>query len=309
MNKKLAMIGAGVMAGSVLLMSSVYAGVGSTPGYTAYKSAIKNTTTIENATLQARLSIEDNGKRLLQVDSTVKSGKDNVTSSAEFTLLSGNTEQNVQIFSQDDKKIIKTSGSDVYRIVEMDPEARERLEKYGDGMDQHDPAFTQEVENVIDTLVGNLKNNVTLKEEGSAKEIGLHLEGSQIPAIVNAVGSLLNRKGGDDHGEDPELQAAHDFGLNMYSIKDSLPKLTDEIKIENVSLDADVNADNLITNQTAEIKVSGKDSQGLAHEVVIKLVVNATDFNNTTPNTVDLTGKKTENVKSDYEERSKGWHK
>lgn len=309
MNKKLAMIGVGVMAGSVLLMSSVYAGVGSTPGYTAYKSAIKNTATIENATLQARLSIEDNGKRLLQVDSTVKSGKDNVTSSAEFTLLSGNTEQNVQIFSQDDKKIIKTSGSDVYRIVEMDPEARERIEKYGDGMDQHDPAFTQEVENVIDTLVGNLKNNVTLKEEGSAKEIGLHLEGSQIPAIVNAVGSLLIRKGADDHAEDPELQAAHDFGVNMYSIKDSLPKLTDEIKIESVSLDADVNADNLITNHTAEIKVSGKDSQGLAHEVVIKLVVNATDFNNTTPNTVDLTGKKTENVESDCEERSKGWHK
>lgn len=309
MNKKLAMIGAGVVAGSVLLMSSVYAGIGNTPGYNAYKSAIKNTVAVDNVTEKVNVSVEDNGKVLLQVNSTMKSGKEDQMGSAQFTLQSGKTEQSIQIFSQDDKKIIKSSNSDVYQIIETDSADLEKFNKHRDGMEQHDPAFAKEAENVIDTLVGNLKNYVTLKEDGAAKEIALHLEGSQIPAIVNTVGSLLIREGGRDHGEGIEHNPADTFGVNVQSIKDSLPKLAEDIKIETVSLDADVNAHNLITNHTAEIRISGKDIQGIDHQVVIKLSVDSSNFNNTTPDTVDLTGKKVENVKPLQEEGFKRWHK
>lgn len=310
MNKKLAMIGAGVVAGSVLLMSSVYAGVGSAPGYNAYKSAIKNTAKVDNVTDNIKLSVVDNGKVLIQVDSILKTGKDDSTDSAAITLLTGDTKQSIQIFNQEDQDIIKTSNSDVYKIISADPE---ELAEHKKAMEEHrfehDPAFTQEVEKVIDALVGNLKDYVTLEEDGAAKEIGLHLEGSQIPAIVNTVSSILIRESGKDHGEQqPELNPADTFGINVESIKDSLPKLAEDIKIESFSLDADVNADNLITNHTAEIQISGKDSQGTNHEVVVTLSVDSSDFNQTTPDTVDLTGKKVEHVESPFSgEGSKHW--
>lgn len=295
MNKKLAMIGAGVVAGSVLLMSSVYAGIGTTAGYDTYKSAIKNTVAVDNVTKQLNLSIVDNGKVLVQVDSTIKSGVDDLGGSAEVTLQSGDTTQSIQIFSQNNQKIIKTSSSDVYQILKTDLEEQEKFRKGKEG-EQHDPAFAKEMENVVDTLVGNLKNYVTLKEDGASKQVGLQLTGSQIPALANTIGSLIIREGGRDHGEDMTLNPADTFGVNVQSIKDSLPKLAEDIKIESVSLDAEVNADNLITSQTAEIQISGKDSQGVKHQVVIELAVDSFDFNNTTPDTIDLTGKTVENV-------------
>lgn len=303
MNKKVAMIGAGVVAGSVLLMSSVYAGIGSTPGYTTYKSALKNTVAVDNVTDKINLTVEDNGKVLFQVNSTIKSIENDRMGSAEFTLLSGETKQSIQVFSQDDKEIIKTSGSDVYQIVEMDADEKEQLKKHKEGFKKHDPAFAQEVENVIDALVGNLKNYVTLKEEGESKEVALQLTGTQIPAVVNTIGSLLIKAGSQDHDEELALNPEDTFGINVQSIEDSLPKLAEDIKIEAVSMDADVNAANLITSHNAEIQISGKDSQGANHEVVIKLSVDSSDFNNTTPDTIDLTGKKVENVKP----FDKGW--
>ncbi|QMV43037.1 hypothetical protein [Cohnella cholangitidis] len=297
MKKKIAMIGAGVVAGSVLLMSSVYAGIGSTPGYDTYKSAIKNTAAVENATKQVNLSVEDNGKTLFEVDSTLKSGKEDLTGSAAITLRSGGTEQGIQIYSQNGKEIIKTSGSDVYRIVESGDEEREWAKESHDRKKLHDPEFAKEAEKVIDSLVGNLKQAVTLKEEGAAKEVSLQLERSQIPAIVNAIGSLIVREGGREHGKEHQLDSEDTFGVDVQRLADALPKLTDEIKIDALRMDADVNADNVITNHAVEIRISGKDSQGIAHQVAVKLDLILSEFNRSIPDTVDLAGKKVETVK------------
>lgn len=270
MNKKLVMMGAGVVAGSVLLMSSVYAGIGTTPGYDTYKSAIKNTaSTVDNATQKINLSVEDNGKVLLQVNSTLKSGNDDQSSSANIALLSGQTEQSIQIFNQDDKAIIKTGNSEVYQVVEKSDEEKGSGDEGREHRKLEDPAFAQEMENVIDELVGNLKNKVTLKDNGTAKEIGLHLEGSQLPALVNTVGSLVIREGGREHSDKLQLDSGDTFGVNLQSIHDSLPKLTTDIRIQSVNLDADVNANNLITNHTAEIQIIGKDNEGTNHQVFI----------------------------------------
>lgn len=310
MNKKLTMIGAGVVAGSVLLMSSVYAGIGNAPGYDTYKSAIKNTVAVDNVTQKVNLTVEDNGKVLLQVDSTIKTGNDDVVGSAEVTLLSGETTQSIQIYNQDDKKIIKTSNSDVYQIVVEDAEEQAKFKKFRarNGEEQHDPAFAQEMENIVDTLVGNLKNYVTLNEDGANKEVGLHLKGNQIPALANTIGSLVIRAGGSHHGEEEVMQPEDTFGINLQSIQDKLPKLAEDIKIDAVSLDADVNSDNLITSQAAVIEISGKDIQSAEHQVVVKLTLDSSNFNSTTPDTIDLTGKKVENVMPLHEAGFKHWN-
>jgi hypothetical protein len=309
MKKKIAMIGAGVVAGSVLLMSSVYAGIGSTPGYDAYKSAIKNTAAVENATTQVNLSIEDNGTTLFAVHSTLKSGKDDHTGSAAITLRSGGTEQGIQIYSQDGKEIIKTSNSDVYRIVENEDEEQEWAKESRDRKKLHDPEFAKEAEKVIDSLVGNLKQAVALEEEGATKTVSLELKGNQIPAIVNTIGSLIIRESGRRHGEGIQPEPEEIFGVDLQRIEDSLPILTDDIKIEAVNLDADVNADNLITNQSAELRISGKDSEGAAHQVSVKLDLILSEFNRSVPDTVDLTGKQVENVTLSHEKMFKRGHR
>lgn len=66
MNKKLAMLGLGVAVGSMMLVTSVYAGVGEAPGYEAFKTAVKQTATIKNVTRQVNVSLQDNGASLLK---------------------------------------------------------------------------------------------------------------------------------------------------------------------------------------------------------------------------------------------------
>jgi hypothetical protein len=183
--------------------------------------------------------------------------------------------------------------------VESEDEDQEWGKRSGDHGKAHDPEFAKEAEKVIDTLVGNLKQAVILKKEGAAKEVSLQLEGSQIPAIANAIGSLIVREGGREHGKEHQLDSEDTFGVDVQRIVDALPKLTDEIKIDAVKLDADVNADNLITNQAVEIRISGKDSQGIAHQVAVKLDLILSEFNRSSPDTVDLTGKQVETVKLD----------
>jgi hypothetical protein len=305
MNKKLAMIGVGVAVGSIMLISSVYAGIGDAPGYQAYKSAIKETATVDNVTHKVNVSVTDNGKSMLQVDSTLKADMDDQAGSAEVTLKSGGVEQSIQFYSQDDQQIMKTGDSDIYRIFETDNDHAD-FKKHGFDGGEPDEAFKQEVENVIDALVGNLKNYVTLEEAGTDKDISLHLSGSQISPVVNTIGSLLIREGGRHHEEQVKLDPSDTFGVNVSSIKDSMPKLTNDIKIESVQLDAKVNADNRITHQAAAIEITGKDSQGIDHEVIVKLSMGLSDFDSTVPDTVDLTGKQVEKVNID-EEGHKGW--
>ncbi|XID92621.1 hypothetical protein ACF3MZ_29900 [Paenibacillaceae bacterium WGS1546] len=307
MNKKLALIGAGVLAGSVLLMSSVYAGIGQAPGYEAYKSAVKSTAAVENATVRINVTVEDNGKPLIEAHSTMKTDSGQ-RGSVDMTVSSGGETQRVQVFHADGKAIIKSSGSDVYRILEASGEERDWSNR-GEGDDPtHDAAFAAEAEKILDALVGNLKNDVVLKEAGDGKEISAQLEGSRIPSIVNAVGSLAIREGGRDHGAEPASAPADPFGLNFRSLKQCLPKLTQDIRIDAVHLRADVDADNRITNQTVEIRISGKDAQGVDHLVVVNLGMGFSDFNGTVPDAVDLTGKPTEIVEPSAE-RFDGWHK
>ncbi len=295
MNKKLAMIGAGVVAGSVLLMSSVYAGVGSAPGYEAYKTAIKKTASIDNVTRSVKVSVEDNGLQLFQAASAMKSSDDAFSGFVEIRLPDEET-QDLRFYRQDGKQIVKSSESDVYRILKPGDEAHGRFKTSGDEAKFHDSGFAKEAEKVIDTLVGNLKNDVVLNKDGDNQKISLSLEGSRIPALANAIGSLLVKASGSDRVEEPKASADNPLGIDLRGLKDSLPELTEEIRIDSVTLTADVNADGLIAKQTAELRISGKDAEGSRHEAAVKLEAELSDYGATTPDTVDLTGKPTVEV-------------
>jgi hypothetical protein len=291
MNKKLALMGVGVAVGSMLMITSAYAGIGDAAGYSAYKSAIKNTLAIQNVTRNIDMSIVDNGAALLNVKSTMKSAGTEEPGSVNVDVQGGSTTQTIQYFNQDGKRIVKTSGSDVYQIIDT-KNPKEQSKDHEKQNDQTDVVMQQEMENVVDALVGNLKDYVSMNQTGDVKDIHFQLTGTQIPTVVNTVGSLLVKQGANEHTP----KATETLGMNVATLRDSLPKLTQDIKIESVSMNASVDADNHITNQVAEIQISGKDAQGAAHAVIVKLNIGLSDFNKTTVDTVNLTGKKVETV-------------
>ncbi|UKS25140.1 hypothetical protein LOZ80_26570 [Paenibacillus sp. HWE-109] len=308
MNKKLAMMGLGVAVGSMMLVTSVYAGVGDAPGYEAFKSAFKETATVDNVTRQVNVSLKDNGAPLLNVTSTIKSSGKNQAGSAEVTVKSGAEQQTIHFYNQDGKQIVKTDDSDVYKLLEGDG-MQGKFKEHERANHTPDPQVISEVENVVDALVGNLKNYVTMDQaSGNVKNIHFKLSGSQISPVVNTIGSLVIKHGTAENNDRPLPAKADTLGVDVTTLKNSLPQLTSDIKMDEVEMNASVDADNHITNQTAQIHISGKDAGGKAHDVVLSVDMTLSSLNSTTPDTVDLNGKKLETVKFD-ENSGKNWGK
>lgn len=292
MNKKMVLLGSSLALGSALIVTSAFAGIGDAPGYDAYKAAIKNTASAQSMTEKVAVSVQDNGAELLHIDSAAKTDKASRGASANVTVKSGTADESLSVYRQDGKVILKSSDSEIYNVLSSG-EANKNKHK-GDG-GQADAAMKAEMEHVVDAVVGNLKNYVTLSPQSDGTQaIDVALSGSQIPAAANAIASFAIKAAA--HHNDADQKPGSVLGSELQRVKDSLPKLTQDVQINEVDLHAVVNAQNQITDQTFRIALSGKDDSGAAHQVVIQADIGLSDFNSTTPDTVDLTGKQVQTI-------------
>lgn len=305
-NKKWIAMGAGLGVGAVLLTVSGLTAMADASGYDAWKSALKQTKSVTSIAGSVNVAMTDNGTKLAGVEASFK--KADNAASANVLLSAGGASQGMDVYLQDGKAVLKASGSDVYRIAEHgDGEGN------GPGWKRHagpkaDPAFAERVERVFDALVGILKDRVELDTNADgSKHVSLHLSGNQVPVAVNAIGSFViggvsdgehwNHHGQAGRGDREHAAAGKTADANALftpEMKPDLPKLTQDVRIEEIKLDATIDANNYFGNKTAEIRVTGKDEAGASHSVVVRAEVDLTGMNATQADTIDLTGKKVE---------------
>jgi hypothetical protein len=279
MKKGFVILGA-IGISSVVMVTSGFAAMASTSGYSTYKDAIKATRSLDSVAISGGLSLKDNEAALVNVTGSVKANLVNETESGSAIINNNGKQQTVDVYRQNNQTITKSSDADVYY------EEQNRFEKRKNEKPES-KQIPQEVENIIDSLVGNLQNSVMLdtKSDGT-KEVNLSLSNAQLPPVVNAVGSLLIKNAMD--GKEALKKQEEIPGIDF---KPSLPALTQDVKIDQVDIKADINAANFIQHQEASITVSGKDASGVSHQVVLQLNADLSGFNTTTPDTIDLTGK------------------
>lgn len=308
--KKWIAMGAGVGLGAVMLTVSGLSAMAGTSGYEAWKSAVKQTKTAESIAGAVTLTVTDNDKRLAGAEAAFK--KDGSGASANVQVNAGAMSHEMNVYLQDGRAILKPGDSDTYQVTEP----------WGDGGHgwKHDsnhapdPAMVQRVERVFDALVGNLKDRVTLTENADgSKQATLSLSGNQVPVAINAIGSLLIGGAADGdhwkHGK-PGWADEGQAGAGAETNGDSwfapgagpeMPKLTQDIRVESIELDATIDADNYMDAQTAEIHISGKDADGTAHSVVVQAAIDLSGVNATVADTVDLTGKNVQTIEHNKE--------
>ncbi len=288
MNKKLTMMVLGVVVGTTMLCGSAFAGGSGSAGYDTYKSAIKQSLDAKNVTPQVEVAVTDNGSLVVDLDAALKVDQVNRAMSGVITDKTSNL--SVNVFKQADQAIFKTSDSEVYNVI-----------KHGDNGDREQngekqrpemkSARMQDAEKVIDALTGTLQNYVVLKENpDGTKDVSFTLTDSQIPAVVNAIVPLAVKDAGNEQGVERGMKSP--FG----DLEAKLPKLVDEIKLISIDMTAKIGIDNRVANQTLNITLSGKDADGKTHEVIVKITMAFTAYNNTSPDTVDLTGKQVQEV-------------
>ncbi|WP_433942993.1 hypothetical protein [Paenibacillus sp. SN-8-1] len=305
MKKKWLVLGSTVGLSAALMVTTGLSAMASTSGYEAYKSALKNTKTVQSVTLQAAANIQDNGKVLgtanAQFKLNVKSGK----ASGNTDVTAGGEHQKLSIYNQDDQIILKPDSSDTYYVKQEKDEARFHKMDHSKAMD---PETSRQVETVIDALVGNLKDYVNMDSAADgSKQISLQLDNAQLPAVVNAIAPLAIKEA-TKHRDELQSKDSKPQAIPFHNdvLKNEVPQLTQDIKIDHISVKATVNASNYIQHQEADLTVSGKDSSGAAHQLIIHLQADFSGIDSTTPDTLDLKGKKVETLKSSHEGAFKG---
>jgi len=278
MKKKSVMIVLSLVLGATMLCATAFANISSSSGYEAYKAAVKNLPQANSLTAQAAVSVSDNGNVVLNIDGTQKMDRANKTMSSVSTFKAGDKTQSNEIYRQNGQTIMKDSNSEVYNVMEK---GKRDFEKNFDNQPANQE-LSKEVENIIDLLAANFDNNISLDNNSDgSKVVTLQLADSQITPLENAVASLITKNVNHEN-------------KRTNAVMTNLPQLVDEISLTSVDLKAEINAQGQLTNQTAVIKINGKDASGQVHELVININVEISAINSTVPDTIDLTGKQIE---------------
>ncbi|MFE6797663.1 hypothetical protein [Paenibacillus chitinolyticus] len=302
MNKKWLVLGSVIGISSLMMVTTGISAMAGTSGYDAYKSALKNTKTVQSVTVQAAGSLWDNGNVALSANGTFKMSREGGSASGSGEISASGVKQSLQFYKQGDQAIFKPGSGDVYYVKDAAAEAHKRFKGSAD------KEMPQQVETVVDALVGNLKDYVAVDVKGDgSKRVSAELDGAQLPAVVQAIAPIVIKQGSKEHGESEKKKAdtaANPFGNDF--LKGVAPELTDAIRLEKVAVNATISPSNYIQHQEAELTVSGKDADGKTHQVVIHLQADLSGYDSTTPDTVDLNGKNVQPIESKHRNKWQG---
>lgn len=277
MNKKKLTMITSLILGGTLLLGTVFVNAQQLSGYESYKTAVMNTKNLNNETAAVKATITDNGTVLAEVNSNVKVNTSADAMSNVTTVKAGSTTQSFSSYRQDGKNITKDSSSNVYTVREGKRDNFKELKKV------QNPQIEKSMEVIVDTLVGSMKDKVTV-ENG---KVTIALNESDVTPLVNAVTSMAFA----GMNENSNYKGKGD----LKDIKSSIPQLQSDIKVVSVNSTADI-ANNVVNNQVAKVVITGKDAQGKSHEIDINVNLDLSNINSTTPDKINLTGKQVKTV-------------
>lgn len=267
MMKKKAIVAAAlsiVLVGGTALSISAH-----NDGYQLYKTALKNTHTLNSAqaTMETTVTVNNEIKQTIDLEaqynfqqmaavSSVQLGMGKATEQLNFTL------QNGQFYIENGEI------GETFKIKKSHDEDK-------DYSKHHDPELMKIGEKVIDTLTLPLHNE--FKVEGD--KITFELTHDEIPALFREIGQYVVKKGTIAH--ENATMSTSEYPFLTEDLTADLPALTQNIKIEQVKLEAELDGD-MLESQRMLIKMSGEDEQGKAHQIIVEMNMTINNTNGET---------------------------
>lgn len=285
MNKKIVAMVTSLVIGSTMLLGTTYANATQLSGYDAYKAAIKDTKNLKNETANLKVSVYDNGSDIIDMTTNAKINLASEAMSQVTSIKSSTGTENFSTYRQNGKNISKSSSSAVYNVKEV--KIRNNNNK------AENPEIEKSVETIVDTLAGNMKNNVSVTDNnGSGKKVSINLSENDVTPLVNAVTSIALAKNSD--------RPVYNEKAGEINLTNVFPQLQNNIKVKSAELTGDINNNDILDNQAAKVVITGTDAQGKTHEITINVNLDITNINSTTPDTVDLTGKQVKTITQQF---------
>ena len=288
MNKKIVAMVTSLVIGSTMLLGTTYANAKQLSGYDSYKAAIKDTKNLKNETANLKVSVYDNGSDIMDMTTNAKINLASDAMSHETSLKSSTETETFNIYRQNGKNISKSSSSPVYNVRDVKARNNNKAQN---------PEIEKSVETIVDTLTGNMKNNVSVTDNnGSGKKVSINLSENDVTPLVNAVTSIAFIGNSD--------KPVYKEKAGEINLSNVIPKLQSNVKVKSAVVTGDINNNDILNNQTAKIVITGTDAQGKTHEITINMNFDIANINSTTPDTVDLTGKQVKNITQQFREEN-----
>lgn len=269
--------------GACLFVSTAFADAMLGSGYDRLKGSVKNTASLmenglNNYTIETLYTLKDNDQILLQSSNFQK--MDTANQMKENNEVTKNAKgETTSRYTYADKKqsIDKNELDNTYYVFDYSAEMNQNRKGPADFRNPFNEKGATEVEKIVDAVVGSLKDYVQVEEgaEGG-KVFSGSLSEAQVPAIVNAVSS---------------------FGIKqMLDNERDLPDIESDIFVKKVVGSANENKAGYLENLTGEITLSGKDKNGVQHDLNLNVMLKISDIGSTKIIKPDLTTAKVEKV-------------
>lgn len=285
--KRWLIMGAGVGIGAIMLVFIGFSVMADTSGYDVYKAALENNISATSISNEGNIKVADNGEEVLRGEFLAKMDRQQNEKSLAISMDNGAEQQTLNVYKQQDEVIVKHSESDVYRQIQTkDRRWYHHRERFGP---------PKHMGMVLDTLLGNMEEMTTVENApNGGKLVSLHLSGDQIPITAKV---YLSRVFSNSTNYRLSNRPLITGGTHTFeNIKSNLPQLTKNINVEQISLVGAINADQYLERQIGEMLITGTDASGIEHDVVITFDFKFSEFNQTVPDSIDLTGKQVETI-------------
>jgi hypothetical protein len=271
--------------GACIFLSTAFADAMLGSGYDRLKQAAKQTAAqmeqgLDNFTVEAMITLKDNGETLLH--DSMQNKFDSVTQASEnISTKQYAGGESTKDYSYSDKKLtVWKHGSDDRFYATEFPEDVDRRHWFANPFNEKG---APEIEKIVDALVGNLKDYVQAEEkpDGSKVYSGT-LSEAQVPAVVNAVTSFGLK------------QMLNDQGHVQRNAK--LTEIESDIFVKKVTGTAVETKSGLLESLTGDVLLVGKDKNGTQHDLTLNVVFKLSNVGTTKVIKPDLTGVTVEKV-------------
>jgi len=262
--------------GALLFATTALADIAYQDGYAQLKNSLKLTASkcssqLDSFTMEMNFNIKHNGQVIVTDSEIKKYDKINqaVENRSHHEYVSRYSNTNYYYGDSTTDIVNHSSDGDTYYVTEY-------TQSRDNPADFHNPFEEEEandVERIIDALVGSLRDHVVVEEnDDGSKKISGSLTDVQIPALINAIVSLEMKQ-------------------QFRGQSDQMPDLAQDVYVKEITGSALISPEGLLERIIGTAVISGQDSQGTRHEITAEVMFELKDINQTTVVKPDLSGK------------------
>ena len=281
-------IGIAVLLSGVLLFAIALTGNAAGNGYEQLKMLLnEEPVQLSSSSIHTDLSISDNGTSVLQAAGDIKADMISKNMSGQFNIAGAAGAKSFEVFQKGDTVLFHLTGSENwYQTIRTENDRYDGETARGQYASQDRKSNRQLRDAVLDVLMGDLKDQVTLDEANGLRTFSLTMDKSNMPLLIQTAFSAgkmhsgVNDQPAFDMANLPaELKAAADDMMVYRNLID----ISGERTLEKIKISLTVDQNNQPQAIELSTNFSGVSEDGTAHAYEINCKAALSGINATVP--------------------------